>query len=244
MKIIEYFNKFLIEIRTIVNEFNYKIFGIMSDDIKERNIINGILSKLHTKSNNYRIIKDNNKILIKYHSFIINIYKKTKKEEIIYKSLKYNQPLILSQNNKICQNYYEIINNEKNKDLYICIKYIDIIINLETNRYTIIKSYFNIRKPTNDKFKLFEKLINNLNNPSYYFIVNYDLNSINTIHSDIKNNIYDLNNIHITFNNNNDNNDKINFDIIMPTTFKISTNIDTKPLISNQIKKIIINDII
>ena len=166
------------------------------------------------------------------------------KEEIIYKSLKYNQPLILSQNNKICQNYYEIINNEKNKDLYICIKYIDIIINLETNRYTIIKSYFNIRKPTNDKFKLFEKLINNLNNPSYYFIVNYDLNSINTIHSDIKNNIYDLNNIHITFNNNNDNNDKINFDIIMPTTFKISTNIDTKPLISNQIKKIIINDII
>ena len=224
-------------------EYLNKIFNFCSNDIKERNIINRVLSKLNMNTTNYKLIKENNKIFIKYHTFFINIYKNFINEELIFETLQYKQPLIFSKNSKIpiCQNYYQIINNENFEDLYICITYNDIIIDLETNRYTIIKTNFNIRKPSNDIFKLFEKIINNINNPLYYFIVNYDLNSINTSYSDIKNNIYDLNDIRISFNNNNKKH-KINFDIIMPTSNTISTNIDTKPLISNQIKRIIINN--
>ena len=125
--------------------------------------------------------------------------------------------------------------------LYLCVKYADITIDLDNNNYKIIKSFFNIRKPYDDKFNLFEKIINNIDNPSYYFICNYDLNSLNESYSDIKNNIYDLNAISITFVNNIDNNDNIIIDVIMPSITSLSTDIDTKPLVSNQIKRIVIN---
>lgn len=245
MEIIEYLNKFFIEVRTNINEFNYNVFGIITDDIKEKNYINFVLSKFKNHSN-YKIFKENNKIFIKFHSYYINIFnnKNDNKEDIISKSIEYKQPLIFTKNITIpiCKNYYQIINNNNNKELYICVKYYDIIIDLENNNYSIIKSYFNIRKPSYDKFNLFERIITTINDPSYYFICNYDLNSINISHSNIKNNIYDLNNIRISFNNNNDKNLKINFDIIMPSPFTLSTYIDTKPLISNQIKRIIFND--
>ena len=241
MEIINYLNNIFIEVRRFINDIFF--------DIKEKNYINFVLSKLkYSKSNYYKIFKENNKIYIKYHSYYINIFKNTidndyNKEEIKLKSIEYKQSLIFTKNINIpiCKNYYQIINNDNNKELFICIKYYEIIIDLEKNNYSIIKSFFNIRKPSYDKFNLFERIINNIDNPSYYFICNYDLNSLNENYSDIKNNIYDMNNIRISFNNNNDNSLKINFDLIMPTSFTLSTDIDTKPLISNQIKRIVIN---
>jgi hypothetical protein len=137
------------------------------------------------------------------------------------------------------QYYNDIVNNidcykHRNPNLYLCITYADIIIDLETQNYKITKSNFNIRKPTEDKYKLFETIINNIDNSSYYFNLNYDLKSINKSYSNINNNIYDFNNIDLSFINNN--NDEIKLELIMPSLNSISPDIDTKPLLSNQIK--------
>jgi hypothetical protein len=137
------------------------------------------------------------------------------------------------------QFYYDIIDNidnyKREPNLYLCITYADIIIDLETQNYKITKSNFNIRKPTDDKYKLFETIINNIDNYSYYFKLKYDLKSINQSYSNINNNnIYDFNNIDLSFIN--DNNDEIKLELIMPSLNSISPDIDTKPLLSNQIK--------
>lgn len=225
-----------------INIINNKI-----DDINNRHIINNVLSKLDFMPKSHYIITKDNKIFIKCHSYYSNIYFD---DEIKNKIIEYNQPNIFSHIGNSCippsNNYNEIINNidyyaktgKRLSNLYLCIKYADIIIDLETNNYNIIKTYFNIRKPTNDKYKLFENIINNIDNSSYYFLIDYDLTCINEEYSDIKNNIYDLNKINLVFSNNYNN---INIDVIMDSITLISKDIDTKPMVSNQIKKTIIN---
>jgi hypothetical protein len=208
----------------------------------EKNIINIVLAKLNFKPKYYNLNKKDNIIFIKCHNYYINVYKNHNKNSEYYKMniLRYKQPLIFSNNSyiSICENYNQI-KNKLNQNLYICIKYADIIINLENKNYNIIYTYFNIRKPSNDKYKLFENIIYNIDNPEYYFICEYDMNDININYCDFDNNIYDLNNIKIIFLNNKY---MIYIDVIMPTIFTLSTDIDTKPLVSNQIKRIIIND--
>lgn len=210
----------------------YKYCFCNNNDSYEKNVINMILSKLHFKSKFYKIIKKNNKIYIKCHSYFINIFNNNN-DDLKKKILIYKQPLIFFNNRyiSVCKNYNQIRNDKE--ELFICIKYADITINLETKNYIITKIYFNIRKPSFDKFNLFEIIINNIDNNLWYFKCNYDLTSINEKYSDIKNDIYDLNIINIIFTNDNY---KIIIKTIMPTSISISTDIDTKPLISNQIK--------
>lgn len=222
-----------------INLLNTKI-----DNMNDKNLINNVLSKLDFTSNNYKIIKKDNKIYIKCHSYFINVFKDDddNDEEFKKKIIEYNQPMIFSHTGNSCmppsQYYNEIINNiepyKNRRNLFICIKYADITIDLETKSYNIIKSNFNIRKPTNDTSNLFEMIINNIDNPSYYFILDYDLSSINNSYSDFKNNIYDLNKINLNFT---DDNNNIKINVIMPSVSSITKDIDTKPTVSNQIKR-------
>jgi hypothetical protein len=225
----------------IINIFNEKFYKI------DRNLINMVLSKLDFKPNHYKIIRENNKILIKCHCYYININKNIDNcDEIKQTILEYKQPMIYSHTGNSClpppQYYNDIVNNidcykYRNPNLYLCITYADITIDLETNNYKIIKSNFNIRKPTDDKYKLFETIINNIDNQDYYFIFNYDLNNINESYSNIDNNIYDFNMINLSFIND----DEIKLELIMTSITSLSPEIDTKPLVSNQIKINIIN---
>jgi len=221
----------------IITKFCY----CYNNDIYEKNIINMILSKLQFKSKYYKIIRNNNKIYIKYHHYYINVFNDNDNDndnDLKNKIFKYKQPLIFFNNTYIslCKNYNQIRNNKE--ELFICVEYADITIDLETKNYNIITSYFNIRKPTNDISKSFENIINNIDNNLWYFKCNYDITSINEKYSDIKNNIYDLNNIYVIFTNDNY---KILIQPIMPTSTTLSTDIDTKPMISNQIKRIVLN---
>jgi hypothetical protein len=219
------------------------------NDISDKNIINIVLSKLDFIPNHYKVIKNDSKIFIKCHNYYINVFNDDdyNKDEIKIKAIEYIQSLIYSHTENSCipppQHYNEIINNidsykSRNPNLYICIIYADIIIDLETQNYKITKSYFNIRKPTEDKYKLFETIITNIDNSSYYFNLNYDLKSINEAYSNIDNNIYHLTDIKLSFIGKNGEENKIG--LIMPTISSISPEIDTKPLLSNQIKTNII----
>jgi hypothetical protein len=223
------------------------LINLLSDkinDMSDKNIINIVLSKLDFSPKYYKVIKNDNKIFIKCHSCYINIWKDIDTyDEIKKKALEYRQSMIYSHTKNSCmpppQFYYDIIDNidnyKREPNLYLCITYADIIIDLETQNYKITKSNFNIRKPTDDKYKLFETIINNIDNYSYYFKLKYDLKSINQSYSNINNNnIYDFNNIDLSFIN--DNNDEIKLELIMPSLNSISPDIDTKPLLSNQIK--------
>jgi hypothetical protein len=222
------------------------LINLLSDkinDMNHKNIINIVLSKLDFTPKYYKVIKNDNKIFIKCHNCYINVFKDIDTyDEIKNKALEYRQSMIYSHTRNSCmpppQFYYDIIDNidnyKREPNLYLCITYADIIIDLETQNYKITKSNFNIRKPTEDKYKLFETIINNIDNSSYYFNLNYDLKSINKSYSNINNNIYDFNNIDLSFINNN--NDEIKLELIMPSLNSISPDIDTKPLLSNQIK--------
>jgi hypothetical protein len=58
----------------------------------------------------------------------------------------------------------------------------------DTDNLTVNKlkqSNFNIRKPTNDQYNLFSDIVNNIDNPDYYFINNNNSNNIKTDESDI-----------------------------------------------------------
>ena len=204
----------------------------------DEEVISIALSKLDFTPKYKKVIKKANTIIIKCHTYFINIYNDNDNdEEIKFKTLEYNQPSIFTNNN-----YINIINN-RNRELYICIKYADIIINLENKNYTIVKSNFNIRKPTNDKFNLFQKIIHNLNNS--YFIVNYDTMHINYYYSNFNINIYHINNINILFINDNDNdndNNKIIINLLMDIKTIISPDIHIKPLINNKIKITVIEN--
>lgn len=195
-----------------------------------------ILSKLNFTPKYYKIIKKDNNIYIKCHYYYINIFDNDDNDnDNILKTIKYNQPTIFINNN-----YYNIINSSDKEELYICIKYADICINLDNNNYKIIKSNFNIRKPTNDKFNLFQKILNNLN--TNYFNINYDTMFINYYYSNFNINVYHINNIDISFIN--DNNEKINIDFLMNSINILSPDIHIKPMINNQIKIKVFNGIL
>jgi hypothetical protein len=102
-------------------------------------------------------------------------------------------------------------------NIFICIQYADITIDLNSKRYNIKQSYFNIRKPTTDENNLFSDIVNNNNS-----------NTIKIDESDIyfiPENIIYTNDIK-----------KIIIKPIMPITNTISNDIDIKPLLSNQIR--------
>jgi hypothetical protein len=203
--------------------------------MNEKEIINTVLSKLDFSPIYHKIIKKDNKIFIKCHSYFINIFNNYY-DNIILKTIEYKQPSIFVNNN-----YINIIDdNDNKKELYICITYADIIIDLYNKNYKIVKSNFNIRKPTNDKFNLFQKILTNLN--THYFIINYDTMFINYYYSNFNSNIYHINNIDILFingdndNDNDNDNETIIIDLLMDKTNIILPDIHTKPMINNKIK--------
>jgi hypothetical protein len=153
-------------------------------------------------------------------------------EEIKIKAIEYIQPKIYIDNNynPISEKFNDIIDNT-NSNLYICITHADIIIDLDKKNYKIYKVNFNIRKPTEDRYNLFEKIINNIN--TYYFNINYELMYITYHLSDVINSIYYINTMSISLT---DNIDAINIDLIQHTATSISQEIDYKPFIFNEVK--------
>jgi hypothetical protein len=153
-------------------------------------------------------------------------------EEIKIKAIEYIQPKIYIDNNynPISEKFNDIIDNT-NSNLYICITQADIIIDLDKKNYKIYKINFNIRKPTEDRYNLFEKIINNIN--TYYFNINYDVMYITYHLSDVINSIYYINTMSISLT---DNIDAINIDLIQHTSTSISQEIDYKPFIFNEVK--------
>jgi hypothetical protein len=142
------------------------------DDLNHKYLINIALSKLDFGAICHKIIKDNNIINIKCHNYFINIFNDNNKDDIINKCLLYEQDNIFYKTptgDNVCSPppcyYDEIINNIdcykhlRKLNLFICVKYADITIN---------QSYFNIRKPTKDKYNYFSDIITNIDNPSYY----------------------------------------------------------------------------
>ena len=213
----------------------------------ETNLINIALSKLNFEPKHINYVKKNNKIIINCHNYFINIFKNENENEVITKSFNYNQDVIFTHaanGDSYCmpppQYYNEIINNidgfndRRQHNLYICVQYADITIDLAKKRYKIVHCNFNIRKPTVDSKKEFSDIITNLENSNYYFRIIYDISSINEGYSDITNHIYDLTKITAVFTN--DTTKMIIIEPIMPEMNKISLNIDTNPMISNQIK--------
>jgi hypothetical protein len=211
----------------------------------ETNLINIVLSKLNFEPKHINYVKKNNKIIINCHNYFINIFKNENENEVITKSLNYNQDLIFNRTtngDSYCMPpphfYNEIINNidsyTRQPNLYICVQYADITIDLAKKRYKIVHCNFNIRKPTLDSKNEFSDIITNLENSNYYFRIIYDISSINEIYSDITNHIYDLTKITAVFTN--DTTKLIIIEPIMPEMNNISLKIDTKPMIGNQIK--------
>jgi hypothetical protein len=203
-------------------------------------LIDTAISKLDFVPQYNKSIKINNKIYVRCHSYFINIYNNYATtietididEEIKIKAIEYMQPKIYIDNNynPISEKYNDIIDN-KNSNLYICITHADIIIDLDKKNYKIYKVNFNIRKPTEDKYNLFEKIINNIN--TYYFNINYELMYITYHLSDVINSIYYINTMSITLTNDID---AINIDLLQHTATSISQEIDYKPFIFNEVK--------
>jgi hypothetical protein len=200
------------------------------EDLNDRHLINIVFSKLDFAPKNYKIIRkyNDNIINIKCHNYFSNIENNNDKEIL----LEYEQDKCSLM---LPPSYYdEIINNincykhMRKLNIFICIQYADITIDLNSKRYNIKQSYFNIRKPTTDENNLFSDIVNNIDNPDYYFINNNNSNTIKTDESDIyfiPENIIYTNDIK-----------KIIIKPIMPITNTISNDIDIKPLLSNQIR--------
>jgi hypothetical protein len=203
---------------------NYLTIKSNVDDLNDKYLINITLSKLDFSPKNHKIIKDNDNIIIKCHDYFINVFKDNN-DDIINKCLTYEQDLIVD---KQPPPYYydEIINNIdcykhlRIPNLFICVKYANITIDTITKNYKINQCYFNIRKPTTDKYNYFSDIITNIDNPSYYFINNNEKD------------IYFIPE-NIIFTNDNK---KIIIEPIIPSINKLSDDIDIKPLLSNEIK--------
>jgi hypothetical protein len=204
------------------------------EDLNDRYLINIVFSKLDFAPKNYKIIRkyNDNMINIKCHNYFSNIENNNDKEIL----LEYEQDKCFNNNSLMPppQYYNEIINNidcykhMRKLNIFICIQYADITIDLNAKRYNIKQSYFNIRKPTTDENNLFSDIVNNIDNPDYYFINNNNSNIIKIDESDIyfiPENIIYTNDIK-----------KIIIKPIMPITNTISNDIDIKPLLSNQIR--------
>jgi len=213
------------------------------DDLNHKYLMNIALSKLDFAPKYHKIIKNNNIINIKSHNYFINVFNNNNdnKDNIINKCLLYEQHLIFNKtfngDNYVipppCY-YNDIINNIdsyndlRKPNLFICVKYANIIIDLIEKNYKIKQFYFNIRKPTNDKYNYFSDIINNIDNPSYYFINNDDKNNNN---KNDKKDIYFIQD-DIIFTNDIK---KIIIKPIMQERYIISPDVNIEPLLSNEI---------
>jgi hypothetical protein len=213
------------------------------DDLNQKYLINIALSKLDFSAKYHKISKNNNIINIKSHNYFINVFNENDndKDNIINKCLLYEQDKIFDKTptgENYCKPppcyYNDIINNIdcykdlRKPNLFICVKYANITIDLIEKNYKITQSYFNIRKPTNDKYNYFSDIINNIDNPSYYFINNYKKD--NDKNNDKKDIYFIPNDIIFT-------NDikKIIIKPIMQEKCIISIDVDIEPLLSNEI---------
>ncbi len=229
----------IIDIIEIIQKFKFNKINKKPLITNNHYIVNIVLSRLDFMPSNINIETINNKLFIKCHNYSNTIFDNNDVNEL----LNYKQsPIYIRGNIGINAHYYnEIIDKIAcySHILFIKINYADIIINLETKTYEIINIKFNIRKPTFDTSNLFRQLINNINNPDYKFKVEYDIKSYSKSYSDIKNNIYDLDKLKIIFTNNKQD------IIIYPTNrhinggenMELNINVDTKPTVSNQIKR-------
>jgi hypothetical protein len=121
--------------------------------IYENNIINIVLSKLEYIPKYYKIIRKKNRIIIKCHHY----------SNIVYTQIEHK--------NIQLYNYYKSLDNYDNNKTFSIVIY-DIIIDLTNKNYKIITSYFTIINCINDLDNLYNKLIEKLNNKSYYIQIN------------------------------------------------------------------------
>lgn len=174
---------YILLITMIIKKFN---------EIDEKRIINIVLSKLQTSINHHKIIKKNNKIYIKCHYYCKNIIisrNNSSYNSVLEKDYLNNYNIIYYENNS---SYKKILNNyDPIKNIGIII--FDIIIDMKIKKYEIITSKFHIINVKIDYQNIYTKIINYLDNPEYYIILNgiYDkdfklfgMNGINNIYED------------------------------------------------------------
>lgn len=174
---------YILLITMIIKKFN---------EIDEKRIINIVLSKLQTSINHHKIIKKNNKIYIKCHYYCKNIIisrNNLSYNSVLEKDYLNNYNIIYYENNS---SYKKILNNyDPIKNIGIIV--FDIIIDMKIKKYEIITSKFHIINVKIDYQNIYTKIINYLDNPEYYIILNgiYDkdfklfgMNGINNIYED------------------------------------------------------------
>ena len=136
----------------------------------EKQIINLVLSKLDFCPNHYKIFRKDNKIIIKCH------YYSKEWSKLLFN----NDDLNIIKKNKdgiyICRDNVKLFNYDPDKNLGI-ISY-DILIDMKNKNYKIISSYFQIIICSRNNETIYSKIINYLENPSYYININniYDNN--------------------------------------------------------------------
>ena len=153
-------------------------------NINIKKVINIILSKLDFCPNHYKIIRKDNKIYIKCH-----YYSNDYSHLLFNKYNNYNDDNtsnIIKENN---EGYYinfekknkKLINYNPKKNINIIVY--DILIDMKYKNYKIITSYFQIINCHIDDDNLYLKLIQKLEDPSYYIQINniYD-NNLNFIY--------------------------------------------------------------
>jgi len=143
---------------------------VVRKELNEKRIINIVLSKLEFCPNHYKIIRRDNKIIIKCH------YYSKEWSKLLFNNSSLN---IINKNNEgiyICLNNIKLINYDPNKNLGI-ITY-DILIDMKNRNYKIITSYFQIINCIRDDDNSYNRIINYLENTDYYINVNniYDNN--------------------------------------------------------------------
>ena len=163
------------------------------NEIDEKRIINIVLSKLQTSINHHKIIKKNNKIYIKCHYYCKNIIisrnNPSYNNSVLEKDSLNNYNITYYDN---ISSYKKILNNyDPTKNIGIIV--FDIIIDMKTKKYEILTSKFHIINVKIDYQNIYTKIINYLDNPEYYIILNgvYDkelkligMNGINNTYDD------------------------------------------------------------
>ena len=162
----------LVIILTIIIRYEIRKINI-------KKVINIILSKLDFCPNHYKIIRKDNKIYIKCH-YYSNDY-----SHLLFNNDD-NTSNIIKENN---EGYYinfekknkKLINYNPKKNINIIVY--DILIDMKYKNYKIITSYFQIINCHIDDDNLYLKLIQKLEDPSYYIQINniYD-NNLNFIY--------------------------------------------------------------
>ena len=155
------------------------IVVIIRNEITEMRIINIILSKLEFCPTHYKIIRKDNKIIIKCH------YYTREWSNLLYKTygdmMEPLNKIIKNDEGFYTYNNITLINYDSTKNIGI-ISY-DILIDMRNKNYKIITSYFEIINCIRDDDNLYEKIITYLETPSFYISVNniYD-NNLNFVY--------------------------------------------------------------